>query len=177
MKKPSGDIIILHMSSKNQDQMMYTSWYMECNRHNFLSFWSILVLLPLSQPQKLKFSKNEKTNWNNHHFTLVYHNWRSYDLWFLRYEVQQKEFFFFILDHFLLFTLLRTGKIKNSKKWKNTLEILSFCTCVPLMTIIWCIVLEIWSATDIIFCHFKLLTTRKFKILRKLKRHLEILPF
>ena len=41
------------------------------------------------------------------------------------------------------------------KKWNKHLEILSFYTCVPWMTVIWCMVLEIWSATEIIFCHFR----------------------
>ena len=31
MKKTPGDIIILHMCTKNNDQMMYSSWYMVCN--------------------------------------------------------------------------------------------------------------------------------------------------
>ena len=35
MKKISGDFIILHMCTKNHDHMMYASWDMECNRHNF----------------------------------------------------------------------------------------------------------------------------------------------
>ena len=42
------------------------------------------------------------------------------------------------------------------KKWKNNIEISSFYTCIPQMTIIWCMIPEIWSATDIIFCHFGL---------------------
>ena len=38
-------------------------------------------------------------------------------------------------------------------KKKNHLEILSFYTCVPWMKIIWCMVPEIWSATND-FSHF-----------------------
>ena len=54
---------------------------------------------------------------------------------------------------FYSFTPLTTWKIKILKNWKKFLEILSFNTCVPYMTIIWCIVPEIWSVTDRIFCH------------------------
>ena len=36
---------------------------------------------------------------------------------------------------------------------KKVLEILSFYTCVPLIEIIWCMIPEIWSSTDRIFCH------------------------
>ena len=38
-------------------------------------------------------------------------------------------------------------------KKKKQLEILSFYTFAPKMTIIWCMAPEIWSATDRIFCH------------------------
>ena len=31
MKKNPGDIIILHMCTKNYDQMMYSSWDMACD--------------------------------------------------------------------------------------------------------------------------------------------------
>ena len=43
---------------------------------------------------------------------------------------------------------------QNFGKMKKHLEILSFYACVPYMTIIWCMVPEIWSVTDNIFCHF-----------------------
>ena len=61
---------------------------------------------------------------------------------------------------------------------------LSFCTCVPQITIIWCMVPEIWSATDIIFCHFGSFFAlwpyeqpKSIKILKKGKTCLEILSF
>ena len=37
MKEASGEVIILHMCTKNQGYVMYASWDMECDRHNFLS--------------------------------------------------------------------------------------------------------------------------------------------
>ena len=42
---------------------------------------------------------------------------------------------------------------RHKKNWKKHLGILSFYTFPPLMTIIWCMVPEIWSMTGIIFCH------------------------
>ena len=42
-------------------------------------------------------------------------------------------------------------KLKLGKNVKKHLEILSFCTCVPLIKILWYMVPEIWSATDRIF--------------------------
>ena len=35
----------------------------------------------------------KKIAWSYYHFTQVYHKWQSYNVWFLRYEVQQTEFF------------------------------------------------------------------------------------
>ena len=56
---------------------------------------------------------------------------------------------------FALLNHLTTWIIKILKKWKKKhLEIISFYTCVPQMTIIRCMVPEIWSATVRIFCHF-----------------------
>ena len=52
----------------------------------------------------------------------------------------------------LSFTPLQTQKIKIWNKRKKWWEI-SFYKCVPEMTIIWCMGPEIWSVTDIIFCH------------------------
>ena len=45
---------------------------------------------------------------------------------------------------------------RKSKLWENkkNMKILSFYKCVPQTTVIWCMVLEIWSATDRIFCRF-----------------------
>ena len=43
---------------------------------------------------------------------------------------------------------------QNFEEWKNFLEILSFYTCVPKITIIWCMVPDIQSEIDRIFCHF-----------------------
>ena len=50
-------------------------------------------------------------------------------------------------------TPLKTWNIQILKKWKNCLEI-SFYTCLPQMSIIWCTVPEIWNTTDRIFSHF-----------------------
>ena len=41
----------------------------------------------------------------------VYHKWRSYDTWFLKYKVQKTEIFI-ILGHFFPFRPLTTWKIK-----------------------------------------------------------------
>ena len=57
----------------------------------------------------------------------------------------QKAEVFVILGHFW-----------NFEKTKSTPEILPFYTCAPQMMIIWCMIPEILSTTDRIFCHFRL---------------------
>ena len=93
MTKASGDVIVLHMCTTNHNHMMYASWDVACDRH-VLSFWAIFC--PFSPLTTWKI----KNAWRCYHFTIVYHKWQSYDVWFLRYGVQQK-YFFVILDHFL----------------------------------------------------------------------------
>ena len=58
-----------------------------------------------------------------------------------------------ILKFFALLSPLKSCKNQNFEKSKNLLEI-SFYTCVPKITITWCIVPEIRSETDRIVCHF-----------------------
>ena len=58
------------------------------------------------------------------------------------------------LSHFLAFQVFDNLENENFNIEKKHLEILSFYTCVPSMTIIWCIVPEICSVTDRIVCHF-----------------------
>ena len=113
MKKPPGDIIILHMCTINVKYMMYGSWDMEPDGQNVLSFWTIFCTVTPLITQKSKFWKNEKKNtWRYYHFTHVHHKWQSHDVWFLRYGEWKTELFV-ILDHFLPFC--PTNSPKNQK--------------------------------------------------------------
>ena len=49
---------------------------------------------------------------------------------------------------FALLPLLTAQRIKISKKWKKSLEISRFYTCVPKIIIRWCTVPEIWCARE-----------------------------
>ena len=107
--------------------------------------------------------------------THAYHEWRSYDVWFLRYKAWQS--FLSLWATFCPLTPLTTWKVKVLKKIKKGLKILSFYICILQMMIIWCMVPEIWSAADMIFfvildyfCPFTPLTTQKIKTLKKLKK-------
>ena len=113
------------------------------------------ALLTPYEPTKSKFLKTEKKTpkdivilqmrtKNNSHM--------MYGCWDMECNGQN---FFVILDCFWPFTPLTTQKIKILEKWKKHLEILSFYTCVTKMTIIWCMVPDISSMTDRMFCHFE----------------------
>ena len=141
MKKTPGDITILHLCTTNDNHMMYGSQDMECERQTFS--------LPFYLPNNLenKILNKWKKNALRYHFLHVYHKWKSYDVWFLIYGAEQKEFFC-ILDQFWTFYPLTTQQIKILIKWKNLLEISLFHTCVPKLMIRWCTVPEIWYTTD-----------------------------
>ena len=62
------------------------------------------------------FGKNVKNTWRYYPFTSLYHEWRSYDAWFLGHKAQQTEFFV-IWGQFLSFD--PPNNWKKSKFWKN----------------------------------------------------------
>ena len=62
------------------------------------------------------------------------------------------------LSFWAIFTLLHSYQSRKSKFWKNKKSIWRCChflyTCILKITITWCMLPEIWSVRDIIFCHF-----------------------
>ena len=79
MKKIAGDIIILHMCTKNHNHMRYSSWDKEWDKI-FLSIWAIFSApLPNNTEnqnfEKLKKSSGEVTIlnlWNKKHDQIMY---------------------------------------------------------------------------------------------------------
>ena len=153
-------------------KIIYGSWDTECDRQNFFLFWTIFC--PLTT-QKIKILKKWKNTWRYHHFTQVYHKWQSYDVWFLRYEAWQTEFFV-ILDHFLPFYPPNNPKNQNFEKMKKTpgdIIILHKCTknhdhmlyCFWHMAHNGCnCYYSFWA----IFCPFTSWKARKIKITKKI---------
>ena len=124
----------------------------------------------------MEFWEREKKCWKCHHFTHVYRKPQSYEVRLLRYGVRQTEVSI-IWASFCPFTSLTTRKIEILKKRKKHLEMSSFYTCVPKITIKWYMPPEIRSATDIIFlsfwtifCPFTPLLTQKTKIWKNVKK-------
>ena len=75
-RKTDGDLINLHLCTKNLDDMIYSSWHIERDR---LKFEILGHFLPFYLPPS-KFWKNEKNCWRCHHFTHVYQKSQSYDM-------------------------------------------------------------------------------------------------
>ena len=149
LKKTPGDIIILHMSTINENYMMCGSWDMECDRQIFFSFWTIFWLFytPIIT-QRIKILKN----WKKHlEVSSFYTTVRKimitcYTVPEIRPVTDVHVNFHFGL-FFGLFCPLTAKKIKISKNWKKHPEISSFYTCVPKIMIRWCMIPEIWCVT------------------------------
>ena len=142
LKKTPGDIIILHICTINDNHMMYGSWGMERNRHNFLLFWTVFCPLPTYGPKKKHFEKMKKApediiilqmcTINDSH--MMYGSWDM--------ECHGQMFFSF----WTVFSLFFPNNLKNqnfekmAKKTPGDIINLHMCTII---TIIWCMVPEI----------------------------------
>ena len=62
MKKTPRDIIILHMFTINDNHVMYSSWDIKRDGHDFLWFWTIFCLFTPLTTQKIKTLKK----WEKH---------------------------------------------------------------------------------------------------------------
>ena len=83
--------------------------------------------------------------------TYRYHYQNLDDMIYISWDIEHNILKLVVLGHFLLFHHLKYSKNQNFGKWKNLLEISSFCTCVTKITIMRFIVPEIRSETDWIF--------------------------
>ena len=111
--------------------MMYRFWDTEWDRQKMLSLWAIfcpftcpLMILNINIFKKMKKMPGDIILSYIH----VYHKWRSYDIWFLKYKVQQKFLSFWAI--YCPFSPLTTWKIKilTLKKTPGDIIILHICT-------------------------------------------------
>ena len=173
MKKFVGDITILHMCTKNDNHMRYSSWDTNWDRIfcHFGPFFAFLTLCPPTT-HKTKLKKiMKKTSREVIILNLRNKKTRSYDVCLFSYRVFAQTIFchfrpvFAFLPHYWL------QKLKFGKNVKKYLDILSFYTCVPLIKIV-CLVPEIWSSIYvfvtliIFFCPFYSPNTLKMKTLQ-----------
>ena len=113
------NVIILHMCTKNHNHMMYGSWFGQI-------FFALLPPLPPTPPPPYIDPKNQffDKKWKKCLEILSFYTYMStimkiYDIWFLKYKVQQTEIFT-ILEHFFCpFRPLTSWKIKILLLRKN----------------------------------------------------------
>ena len=127
----------------------------------------------------------KKNSWRYYHFRQVYHKGLSYDVWFLRYEVWQTEFFV-IWDRLLPFYPPNNPKNQNFEKMKKPpgdIITLHMCTINDnhMMYGSWDMKHDRQNVLSFltVFCNFTppSLKTQKIKILKNWKKNLEILSF
>ena len=148
--------------------LRYSVWQTENGNYGiFLSFYPS----PLPLPQlKTKNSKNQK--WKKLleissfcSFSQEPNADTSYDcgFWYTKTtiildmvpEIRNKiDIIFCHFGPFLLFWSPNTLENQNFERTKKHLEMWSFYTCLPKITITWSVLPKIWSVTGIIFCFF-----------------------
>ena len=130
MKKFAGDIIILHMCTKNHNIWCTVPEIWSETDIIFGHSGPFFVLLPTMDLENQNFEKMKKKHGNIFILQMctINESHMMYGSWDMEYNRQN---FFVILDHFFaLLTPLTICKIKILKKWKNHQEILPFCTGV-----------------------------------------------
>ena len=115
MKQNSRDIIILHKCTIYDNHMMHGSWDMKCDRHNFLSFWTIFCHFNSLTTQKIKILKK----WKKMHGDIILHmctinkNQMIYGSWDIEHDRQ------IFLSFWTIFCPFNPQQPKISKFWKN----------------------------------------------------------
>ena len=155
LKKIPGDIIILHMWTKNDNQRKYGSWDIEHDRQFFVILDHFLPFYSPNNPKNQNFEKIKK---NPGDITILHKCTKNQDhMPYCSWDMARDRCnYFSFWTIFCLFTPLTARKMKIKKKRKKLLEILSFYTRVPKIMIIWYTVPEIWPVTDVIIFHFGL---------------------
>ena len=181
-KKTPEDIIILQICTINEDYMIYGSWDMKRNWHNFFSFWAVFCPFnPLTTQGEKFFSKMKKIPGNIiiSHMCTINNIHMMYGSW----DMECDREFFVILDQILPFYPPNNLKNKNFVKMeKYTWRYYHFTHVYHKWQsyYVWFLRNGVRQTT---FCHFQpllfaILTppkTRKIKILKKWKKHQEIL--
>ena len=184
-RKTPRYIIILHLCTKILD-MIYSSWYRvwPTETGNYGSLFALLH--PILKTQKIK-RKKQLLEISSFYTSVP----KTTLIWGMLLETQwDRQTILLFRAIFCPFNPLTTRKIKILKKTEIHLEMSSFYICVPKI-MIWCMLPEIWSITDIIFYHFRsifvvsapenpgnqIYKKIKKKKKKKKKNHLEISSF
>ena len=180
-KKITGDIIILHMCTKNHNHMRYSPCDTEWG-----TFWPFFALyLPpppqqQQQPRKPKFEEMKKVSGEVIILNLC--NKKHNQIMYAYSDMDCNRHFFVILGFFFCsFTLLLTPEIKWKinwkKKWKTPGDISLWHMCTINQNHM------MHGSKDKVFCYFAifwpltLLITQKNQNFEKIKKRLEIYHF
>ena len=147
MKKTPGDIIISHKCTTNENHIIYDSWYMKCDRQNFLSFWATFYPFNPLATQKIKILKK----WNKHLEVSSFYTSvpKIMIICYTVPEIWHDRQLFFILGYFLPFYPCNSPKNQSFKKMKkSTWRHHYFAYMYQKIVIWWCMVPMIWCATD-----------------------------
>ena len=82
-KKFAGDIIIIYMCIKNDNNTIYGSWDMEWDRQSFCNFGPFFALIPTNNQQNQNFNKTKKTSGDiiSLHYRTINGNHIMYGSW------------------------------------------------------------------------------------------------
>ena len=130
MEKTPGDIIILYMCVINNKHVMYGSWDMKRDGHNFLSFWTVFCNFNPLTTQKIKILKNWKNRLKISSFYTSVPKIMITKYCFLDMARNGCNCYFSFWAIFCPFTHLTTQKIKilkNMKKAPGDIIILHIC--------------------------------------------------
>ena len=131
MKNIAGDIIILHMHTKNHNHVMYGFWDMECDRQNFLSLWTIFWSFTPLWTQKIKILQKWKKHLNILSFLQMFTISHCHMIFGFSDRECNRQNFFVILNRFLPFHPSNNLKNQNFEKLKKApgdIIILHKCT-------------------------------------------------
>ena len=143
--------MILHMRTKNLDDMIYSCWDIEWDRLKLVIMSHFLPFYPLppKNPKNQNFEKMKKIARDIIilHMCIKNDNHMRYGFWDMEWEA----YFFVILDHFCPLTLLTGRKIKILKIEKNAWRLLRL-TCWFVLEWVTQLPCLFWVSFSIQFC-------------------------
>ena len=152
--------------------MIYSSWDIKCERLKLVIMDHFCPFTLHKTPKNQNFENMKKMlEISSFYKSVPETTIMRYSSWDM--ELHRQDSFLSFRAIFCPFTPLTTWKIKTLRKWKKHLDMSSFYTYVPKITIIWCMLPEIWSTTDksfVILGHFLPFIGPKNQNLEKMKK-------
>ena len=152
--------------------MIYSSWDIKCERLQLVIMDHFCPFTLPKNPKNQNFENMKKMlEISSFYKSVPETTIMRYSSWDM--ELHRQDSFLSLRAIFCRFTPVTTWKIKTLRKWKKHLDMSSFYTYVPKITIIWCMLPEIWSTRDkffIILGHFLPFIGPKNQNLEKMKK-------